>query len=195
MQGVNRIILASASTTRRDLLKKAGVSFRVVESAYRERFDATKTPRRLAKHLAYQKAYRVAKKHPSALVIGADTLMVLDRKTFGKPRSVREHRTMLKRMSGRTHTMITGVAIVGLRSGARKIFCRETRVTFRRLSDKEIAAYAESGEGKIAAGGYRIQRGAKKFVRRIRGNIDKVIGLPVQDTLRALRVAGARTPV
>ena len=195
MQGVNRIILASASPTRRYLLKKAGVSFRVVNSAYRERFDPTKTPRELAKYLAHQKAYRVANKHPSSLVIGADTLMVLDGKSFGKPRSAQEHRTMLKRMSGRTHTMVTGIAVIGLRSGARKIFYRETRVTFRRLSNKEIVAYVASGEGKIAAGGYRIQRGAKKFVRRIKGNVDTVIGLPVQDTLRALRVAGARMPV
>ena len=182
---MTNIILASSSATRAALLKKAGVKFRVVKSSYREHMDTKKTPRMLARYLAYQKALSVAKKYPNALVIGADTLMVLDGKAYGKPRNERDHRAMLKKMSGRRHTMVTGVAIIGY-SGSEKIFSRETHVTFRKLSEQEIKKYVVLGEGKIAAGGYRILRGAKKFVKRTLGGIDTVAGLPLRETLELL---------
>lgn len=182
---MTNIILASSSATRAALLKKAGVKFRVVKSGYREHLDAKKTPRILARYLAYRKALAVAKKYPNAFVIGADTLMVLDGKAYGKPRSSRDHRAMLKKMSGRKHTMVTGVAIIR-HSGSEGIFSRETHVTFRKLSDEEIRKYVAHGEGKIAAGGYRILRGAKKFVKRTEGGIDTVAGLPLRETLELL---------
>ena len=183
---MKKVILASSSAMRAKLLRKAGLNFTVMKSGYRERLQARKDPRKLVEFLALQKARTVAKKFPKDIVIGADSVMVLDGKVFGKPKGAREHSAMLKKMSGRSHVMLTGVAIVSAHPRSEKTFSHMARVTFKRLSDNEITSYVRAKEGSLAAGGYRIQKQAKQFVKNIRGNIDTVIGLPVKETIQRI---------
>lgn len=187
MKNRNLVILASASPQRRSLLRKAGVRFRVVLSGYHENLRAKMRPIALAKHLALRKALTVAKKHPAAIVIGADTIVVLGKSVFGKPRTHVEARRMLKLLSGRWHRVISAFAIVRGGRGARTAGAAQTFVEFRALTDAEIDAYVRTGEGMQAAGGYAIQKYGKTLVVRRRGRLDTILGMPVAELKRALR--------
>lgn len=183
------LILASGSPRRKELLARTGRTFRVVVSNADEIAPKDMAPIDVAMHNARAKALAVASGQPAcATVIGADTIVVLDGRIFGKPVDERDARRMLRELSGKTHQVITGVALA--RAGQCETFAEITDVCFRELSDEEIAAYVASGEPLDKAGAYGIQGAAGAFVDHIEGDYDNVVGLPVARLERALNLKG-----
>ena len=169
------LVLGSASPRRREILRRAGIAFRVRPSRIEETLRPRETPRAHVQRIAWEKAEAV--RRPGEWVLGADTVVVAGRRILGKPRDARDAARMLRLLSGQRHRVITGVCLLGPRrsfSGA-----VETRVWFRRLTHAEIDAYVASGEPRDKAGAYAIQGRASKFVTRIEGCFFNVMGLPV----------------
>lgn len=179
------MILASSSPRRRDILAGLGLRFRVLPTAVHERTPASMRPGEVARHLAWRKAETARRHVRRGLIIGGDTVVALGRRRFGKPRSRADARRMLRRLSGRTHEVTTGLAVIDARTGTGVLGSETSRVTFRRLSPAAIAAYVATGEPMDKAGGYGIQGGAGQFVARVRGEYSNIVGLPVH-LLRAL---------
>lgn len=176
------IILASASPRRRELLGKIVKDFKVIVSGEEE--IATKTnPSEICVELATQKAKAVAKNHFDCIVIGADTIVVLNNKILGKPCSVEDNINYLKALSNTSHCVLTGYAVIykgEIYSGVEK-----TEVKFRKLAQEEIQAYCQNGNGLDKAGGYGIQDG--DFVASIIGDYDNVVGFPTQTINNVLK--------
>ena len=170
------LILASGSPRRKELLARTGRTFRVVVSDADENAPKDMVPVDVAMHNARAKALAVASGQPaSATVIGADTIVVLDGRVFGKPLDERDARRMLRELSGKTHQVITGVALA--HEGNCETFAEITDVCFRELSDEEITVYVATGEPLDKAGAYGIQGAAGAFVDHIAGDYDNVVGL------------------
>lgn len=183
------LILASGSPRRKELLARTGRTFRVVVSDADEIAPKDMAPVDVAMHNARGKALAVASGQPaSATVIGADTIVVLDGRIFGKPIDERDAHRMLRELSGKTHQVITGVALA--HEGNCETFAEITDVCFRELSDAEITAYIATGEPLDKAGAYGIQGAAGTFVDHIEGDYDNVVGLPVARLERALDLEG-----
>ncbi len=180
------LILASASPRRRELLRRAGLRFRVRPSHADETALPGETPRRHVRRLAQEKARAVWR--PGEYVLGADTIVVIDNRILGKPRDARDAARMLRLLSGRSHRVLTGVCLL-TPAGARTEVA-ETRVWFRRLTRREIAEYVASGEPLDKAGAYAIQGLASRFVERIDGCYANVVGLPVARVYGLLTSAG-----
>jgi septum formation protein len=178
------IILASTSPRRAELLTAAGIPF------VTHRVDVDETPLEgeaapaCARRLARAKAEAVART-PGAIVLGADTLVVVDGDALGKPLDEAAAAAMLRRLSGRTHEVVTGVAIV--HDGGASVDLVSTQVTFETLTEAEIAWYIGTREPLDKAGAYGIQGGASRFVMRIEGSYSNVVGLPVELVYRRLR--------
>lgn len=173
------LVLASRSPRRAELLTRAGYRFEVVAADIDERRRAGEAPAKLVRRLAWEKAAVVAARHPGAVVLGADTVVVVDDDfVLGKPRGDADAARMLRCLSGRAHDVLTGVALRaphGRRAGV-----QSTRVFFRTLSPDEVAWYVATGEPADKAGGYAIQGRASRFVSRIEGSYANVVGLPVE---------------
>lgn len=159
--------------------------------------------RRMVRRLAEEKArlaaqsIRAVKAGNTILILAADTTVVLDGEILGKPADDADARRMLRRLSGRTHEVITGVALLGLPEGTLRLADETTLVTFAQLSDAEIETYVATGETMDKAGAYAIQGGAARFVTRVEGSYSNVVGLPVELVKEMLRhiggsVAGVR---
>ncbi len=187
---MQQIILASSSPRRYEILKRAGIPFVVEDSGYEEDLTLPLTPDELVTHLAEGKAAAVAVRHPDALVIGADTIVVCDGQVFGKPLTAERARGMLRALSGKTHRILTGFVIIDTQTGKKAGRAVETEVSFRALSDTEIDAYAATSEPLGKAGGYAIQGRGAQFVEKIQGNMDNVIGLPLAALLEELAKFG-----
>ena len=171
-----KFILASTSPRRIDILKKWGFDFVAEPSFYKEEkffCDAKRT----AMANAYNKAFSVYKKHTDRTVVGADTVVAIDSKILGKPEDNDKLREMLKLLSGRTHRVITAIAVIKKEKIA--VDFAETEVQFRKLTNSEIEAYIATNEGIDKAGGYAIQGIASSFIERTDGPLDNVIGMPV----------------
>lgn len=172
------LILASGSPRRRDLLGAAGFDFDVVTSNAEESASADCDPAALAKHNASVKAISVAQDaDETAVVIGADTIVVLDGTVFGKPADEAEAQSFLRELSGRTHQVITGVCLVC--GDAYLAFHETTDVTFKQIDDETIAAYVATGEPLDKAGAYGIQGHGALLIEGICGDYYSVMGLPV----------------
>jgi septum formation protein len=171
------IVLASASPRRRELLQQIGLSFEVQPANVDERAPEPLPPGALVEYLARIKAEAVAKARPGDLVIGSDTIVVIDGEVLGKPADRAEAIAMLHRLNGRQHQVMTGVALV---QGARQLVAHEvTEVFFRTLTDAEIERYVDSGEPMDKAGAYGIQGRAGAMIAGIRGDYFNVVGLPL----------------
>jgi septum formation protein len=180
------LILASASARRKDLLEQAGIKFDVIAPTFPEPAHKTdRSPEQWAQSLAYFKARAVADKHPDRTVIGADTICVLGDEVLGKARDADHARDILRKLSGTKHAVITGVAICGP-DGKRLIASQTTGVQMAAMSDADIDAYIKSGEWIDKAGAYAIQDTADRYVERLEGRFDNVVGLPVDLVLRML---------
>lgn len=181
-------VLASASPRRRRLLEQLGLAFDVVVSGVSEVVAADVAPDEMVEVLAQRKAEAVGRDRPEALVLGADTIVVLDGDVLEKPGDECEARLMLRRLSGRTHTVYSGIALVHPTTD--RAVCRHvaTHVTFGDLSDDEIDDYVASGSPMDKAGSYGIQddRGAL-FVERVDGDYYNVVGLPLHTLYRTLQ--------
>ncbi len=179
------IVLASASPRRRELLEKAGVVFEVVHSPAEELHDAEMAPGFLCELNAGLKADAVAVMRPDATVIGADTLVFIDGIPLGKPADLAEARAMMRRLSGRSHQVCTGVCVI-VPGGARRLFHDLTEVVFRELGEGEIDAYFALVNPLDKAGAYGIQEHGERIVSEIRGSYENVMGLPVDKLIEAL---------
>ncbi len=181
-----KVVLASASPRRRELLRLAGIEFEARASQITEQQMPGESPADYVCRLARQKAEAVA---PGCadLVLGADTEVVMDGRVFGKPESDAHAAEMLRTLSGRTHQVLTGMCLLDPVTGNKRIEKVETAVTFAKLSEPEIAEYVASGEPRDKAGAYAIQGLAAKFVERIEGCYFNVMGLPVATVYRMLK--------
>jgi septum formation protein len=190
---VPRLILASASPRRQELLGLLGLPFEVIPSEVDEaalvgELGEQPLPAEMARRLAEVKAADVAARHPDALVLGADTIVVLGDAILGKPVSPDDARRMLALLSGRTHQVITGVALRGPGVGATDAV--STDVTFRELTPREIDAYVATGEPMDKAGAYALQGRAAVLIEGIRGDYTNVVGLPIPRLAILLRRHG-----
>jgi septum formation protein len=175
-----RFVLASSSPRRRELLRRAGFDFEVHPSRIVEEIQQGELPEEFARRAAREKAMQVAAvSPPGSLVLGADTVVVIDGETLGKPSDLADATRMLCLLSGRTHQVHTGVCLVRAPDVIEALKHETTLVTFRELDEEEIRRYVESGEPLDKAGAYAIQGLASKFVTRISGCYSNVVGLPV----------------
>ncbi|MBU3955662.1 septum formation protein Maf [bacterium] len=181
-----QIILASKSPRRAELLKKAGIEFTIETGEYKEEMDLNLPPEKLAETLAFKKAEEISAKHPEAIVIGADTIVVTEGEVLGQPPDADSSRRMLEKLSGRPHRVITGFALVCGETLVREVKSVTTKVYFRDLTADEIDAYIKSGEPMGKAGSYAIQGGGASFVEKIEGDYYNVVGLPVGELLGVL---------
>src|SRR5713226_5994877 len=186
-----KLILASASVRRAEILHDAGFSFTVLSSAVDETPYPGESAHDLVQRLAFAKAELVAARAVGpAIVIGADTEVTLDGHIFGKPRSSDDARHMLERLSGRTHSVITGVTLIRLPDAERLTFAETTHVYFATLSAEEISRYLSTGEPHDKAGAYGIQGRAGRYIPRIEGCYFNVVGLPLARLQHALTNLG-----
>ena len=186
---ITGIILASASPRREQLLRQAGCEFQVWPSRAEEDNAAALPPDELVRLHARLKAQSVAAEvQPGDIVIGADTIVVLAGQVYGKPENAAAAETMLAELSGRTHSVWSGVAVV--RQGQCLVDAVETRVTLAKLSAKQIRRYVATGEPLDKAGAYAVQGRGALFVERLEGCYFNVVGLPLRALSRLLSQAG-----
>lgn len=181
---MSKIILASASPRRRELMELAGYDFEVICADIVEAVPKNVQPQEVVMSLALQKAQAVAAENEDAVVVGSDTVVALDGKILGKPHSESEACEMLRLLSGRTHKVFTGVAVVG--DGKEKNFFDETDVEFYPLDEDEIKKYVATGEPMDKAGAYGIQGKGSVLVKRINGDFFNVMGLPIAKLYREM---------
>ena len=194
-----KLILASASPRRAEILRDAGFAFEVIPA----HVDETRLPReaaakyvaRLASSKARLVAQSLAGKKQKAFVIGADTIVVAGPSIFGKPKNAADARRMLRLLSAKSHQVLTGVSVVSVPSGKELRHVEKTRVEFLRLSNVEIRNYLATGEPFDKAGAYGIQGIGGRFVRRIEGCYFNVMGLPLSRVWSMLRASGWRSAI
>lgn len=186
------MILASKSPRRRELMEEAGYDFRCLTSDFDETSVSTPDPHDLPQLLAYHKALAVCDMaDPDELVIGSDTVVILDGQVLGKPADAQDAKDMLARLSGKTHEVTTGVSV---QRGRRELlgFSQTARVTFWEMTPEEIDAYVASGEPMDKAGAYAVQGRGRLFVRGIEGDFYTVMGLPISRLYHELKGIDAR---
>ena len=174
------LILASASPRRAELLRQLNLAFQIIPTGPKEIFDDQLSPFELCQLNAHRKARAAAKKHPDALVLGADTLVFLNGEIFGKPKSLMEAATMLSELQDRTHQVVTGVSLIHLREFRERLFAVHTDVTFRPLGEEQIRDYLSKVNPLDKAGAYAIQENGDMIVSRISGSFSNVVGLPLE---------------
>ncbi|HVW20324.1 MAG TPA: nucleoside triphosphate pyrophosphatase [Opitutaceae bacterium] len=184
------LILASASPRRRELLGRLGVPFTVEVAQVVEFEEPAADPRHLVSHNAALKADWVAARHPGALVLGADTTVFLDGTVLNKPADGAEARAMLRRLSGRTHTVFTGLALRRRADALRLDEGVASEVTFQRLDEARIEAYLGRVHTLDKAGGYSIQEGTELIIAGYQGSFTNIMGLPLETTKHILTRCG-----
>lgn len=185
-----RLILASASPRRRELLGELGLPFEVVVAQVTEHEEASTDPRTMVAHNAALKADWVAERHPDAVVLGADTTVFIDGAALNKPADPAEARAMLRRLSGRAHTVFTGIAVRRRRDGLRIDAGEASEVTFKTLDEAAIETYLSRVNTLDKAGGYAIQEHGDLIVAGYRGSLSNVVGLPLETTKQILTRCG-----
>jgi len=183
-----KVVLASASPRRRELLNLIGIAHEVHPANLDETMRPRETPRRHAERLARDKACAIAQRDPDMITIGADTIVVIDRKVLGKPVDEADAARMLTMLSGRKHTVITALAVS--RGKELRSAVEEVKVKFRRLTDYEIEAYIATGEPMDKAGAYGIQGFGATIVERVEGDYFAVMGMPLVRLVGLLRDLG-----
>jgi septum formation protein len=186
----SRLILASASPRRRELLAELGFPFEIMPAEVTEYEAADADPREMVRHNAALKADWVAARHPDATVIGADTTVFVDRTVLNKPRDAAEARAMLRLLSGRSHTVFTGLAVRRLRDGLNIDQGVASEVNFKRLDEATIELYLSRVHTLDKAGGYAIQEENELIVENFSGSLTNIIGLPLNEMKQILTRAG-----
>jgi septum formation protein len=187
------LVLASASPRRRELLLRAGIAFEVIPAEIDEAPLPGEPAGALVERLAREKALAVARRlggAPARLVLGSDTVVVLDGDVLGKPHDARHAEALLRRLAGRTHLVLTGVAVAASDGLAVRSTTVASRVTMRAASDEEIRRYVATGEPLDKAGAYALQGEGRRLVDSVEGSESNVIGLPLDETLALLRAVG-----
>jgi len=181
-----KLILASKSPRRSDLLKQAGLTFSIIPSEFDESSVTMSDPDSYVRTLAKSKATDISKKHPDCWVLGADTIVLIDDSILGKPESKDEARSMLKQLSGKTHQVITGYCLCCQTKNAIISETVKTDVHFKTLSDTEIEWYIQTGEPFDKAGAYAIQGIGTFLVKSINGSYTNVVGLPICEVMEVM---------
>jgi septum formation protein len=187
----SKVILASASPRRHELLEQAGVVFSIKVSGCDETPVPGESAREMVERLALVKARAVAEGDPQAFVLGADTTVSIDGESLGKPESFQDACLMLQKIQGKTHEVWGGIAVVCLAQGLIECWSHKTYVTMRPMSDEAIKRYVETGEPLDKAGSYAIQGIGLQFVDSINGSYSNVVGLNVAAVMEKLRTLGA----
>ena len=185
---MGKIILGSSSPRRADILKKLNVKFEIIPSDYVEPHDRTDFSYDYVENLALNKAIDVAQKHSNATIIGADTIVVINNKILGKPKDKKEAYNMLKLLSGKTHFVVTAVAVVDSSDKHYQVKSETTYVTFENLTDEKILFYIDKYKPFDKAGAYGIQELPLGYVKEVKGEIDNVVGLPSKLLLEMLKL-------
>ncbi len=184
------LILASSSPRRRELLGRFGMDFTVKVPDVDESILPNEDPVAHVRRLAQAKAAKVAEEEEEGLVVGADTIVVLDGEIIGKPEDREDAIRMLSALAGRTHRVYSGVAVTALPSGATRTVVVCSRVTMAAIGESEIRRYVDGGEPLDKAGAYAVQGEGKRYVTAVRGSFTNVVGLPLQALHRFLRHFG-----
>ena len=171
------IVLASNSPRRKEILTNNKIDFKIIVSKVDEVIDNNLTAYKIAESLAYQKAYDVFKDNPDDIVLGFDTIVVLNNKIYPKPKDVEEERLFLNELSNKTHEVITGACVIS--KNKTYVFHEISYVTFKELSTNLIEKYISTNEWVDKAGGYAIQGEGKILIESFSGDLDNIIGLPV----------------
>lgn len=187
---MQKVILASESPRRRELLSSLGINYTTSSSGIEEVFDRNKPLKEALMQVAYDKAQAVANQYPNDVILGADTIVVIDDQILGKPKDDEEAKAMLKMLSGREHRVLTGTAIIHKEES--EIHVEETKVTFYDLDEDMINWYISTKEPKDKAGAYGIQGKGSILVKCIEGDYYNVVGLPLASTYRYLQKYIAR---
>lgn len=175
---MKQIILASSSPRRKELLEKHHIDFIVEFQSIEEVLDESLTLSSRLEKLAYQKAAPIIKRHPNDIVISGDTMVCLEQEMLGKPKDRADAKRMLQQLSNKTQTVYSAVCVYN--DGKITTFCETCDVTLKELTEEQIEAYLDTNEWMQKAGAYAVQGIAKKFVSKIDGDIETVIGLPVK---------------
>jgi septum formation protein len=187
---MTRIILASASPRREELLRKTGLEFEVEPGNHAEELHSTDDPHTLAKSISYKKALVVANRHTDALIIAADTFIVFENIILGKPENIAESKKILDKLNGKSHLVITGFTIIDVKSNKTVSRSVGTIVYMKSLSPGEIDSYVKSREPLDKAGAYAIQGLGAVIIDRIEGDYFNVVGLPLSELADALKEFG-----
>jgi septum formation protein len=186
--GLSKVILASASSRRHELLSQLISQFDIQTADIDESPLPNESPEVLVERLAFSKAQVIWRKNPDAIVIGADTIVTFGNEIFGKPTSQNDSMAILNKLSGQCHVVMTGVAILSASKQISSVV--KTEVEFTSISDQQIQAYWQTGEPQDKAGSYAIQGIGGKFVKRINGSYSNVVGLPLVETNEMLAKMG-----
>lgn len=184
------LILASSSPRRQELLSLLGISLRIVPSEIDEILLKGELPEEYVHRLAITKAQQVAEKFPDSWVLAADTIVVINGEVLEKPKDVREAEAMLKKLSAQEHRVITGYCILQIQAGKKRERVVSSLVKFKRLSDKEICWYINTGEPFDKAGGYAVQGKAAFMIKEIKGSYTNVVGLPLCEVIEDMQELG-----
>lgn len=187
---MRKIILASTSPRRKNLLKRLGIAFEVVASDIDEKLNPRLGPRHQVEALALQKAEAVAGKFEDAIIIAADTLVALGDEVMGKPKDENDAKRMLKKLRGRQHSIVTGFVLIDTAAKRTIVKSVETKVWFKKLSPQEIASYIEKDRPFDKAGGYALQDRGVTFVEKIEGDYAGGVGLPLFTLAKELKKLG-----
>lgn len=187
------IILASSSPRRKELLSQAGVLFSIVVSGCDETPVPGESPREMVERLAVVKAAVVADQNARAFVIGADTTVCIDGEVLGKPESFEQACEMLRKIQGRTHEVLGGIAILNRAQNLERVWSHSTKVTMVPMSEDVIARYVRSGEPMDKAGSYAIQGLGLQFVESVEGSYSNVVGLNISALMAELVTLGAHS--
>ncbi len=187
---MKKIVLASASLRRKELLEKIGLKFEVDPSNYAEDMHSKLRPDKLAESISLQKALIVAARHRNAVIIAADTFIVYRDKILGKPDTEVEAKRMLSEMSGKSHSVVTGFTILDTDDNKTLSRSVETRIFIKNLTSAEIEAYVQSREPLDKAGAYAIQGLGSIIVERIEGDYFNIVGLPLHALAKSLKEFG-----
>lgn len=179
------IVLASKSPRRKELLNKICDQFTIDVPKNPEIIDNKWPLKSISKHLATQKALEIYQKHPDSLIIGADTIVLIDKQILGKPKDEEDAKRMISLLSGKTHLVITGVCII--KENYLKKFSCTSKVTFKELTEQEINLYCQLKTIYDKAGAYAIQGEAKKFITKIKGDYNNIVGLPIYKLKKYLK--------
>ena len=191
---MKKLILASTSPRRKELLSSTGIQYEIEASEYEEDMTLPLTPSELAKQLSKGKAEAVAAKHTNAIVIGADTFIVHKDKVLGKPHTPERAKEMLTELSGTTHSIITGFTVIDSNTHKTVSKAEEVNIYFRTLTEKEIDDYVATGEPLDRAGGYAGQGIGKSLIERIEGDHNTMVGLPLDALFEVLKEFGVERP-
>ncbi len=184
------VILASSSPRRQELLSLLDISLKIVPSEVDETLREGESPEEYVRRLALTKAEQVAKKFPDLCVLAADTIVVVNGEILGKPRDLQEAETMLKKLSGQEHRVITGYCLRHIRAREKRERVVSSWVKFKNLSAEEIYWYISTGEPFDKAGGYAVQGKAAFMIKEIKGSYTNVVGLPLCEVIEDLQELG-----